>query len=58
MEIQLPNEVIQMAIDAHHLQLAWQSWLTPDEKYLDVQRLEYAIGEVVSALIIKEYIWR
>lgn len=55
MNIILPNEVIQMSLDAHQLQLTLQSWLTIDEKYLDVQRLEYQIGEIVAALIVKEY---
>jgi hypothetical protein len=55
MEIHLPNEVIQMALDANQMQLAWQSWNSIDEKYLDVQRYQYHIGEIVAALIVKEY---
>lgn len=56
-EDELPDEIRQMCIDAHYLQLAWQSWLTIDEKYLDVQRIQYQVWELVMALIIKKYIW-
>lgn len=54
MNIILPNQVIQAALDAHHLQLTWQSGLTIDDKYEDVKRLQYYIGEIVTALVIKE----
>lgn len=54
MEITIPDEVVSDVMEARVLLSTWFKWTTQDEKYLDVQRLQYQVWEIVTSLILKK----
>lgn len=54
MQIDIPTNIVQEAIDADVIQSAWSVWWI-EARSRAVQMIEHHIGEIVSAIIIKEY---
>ena len=54
MLIEIPNVIVQEALDANVIQMKW-SLGSVEIRSRQVEALEHHIGEIVSALIIKQY---
>lgn len=55
LKINIPDQIVDDCIRAHYTQMTWSMWPV-DARSTSVERLENHIGEIVSAIIIKEVI--
>lgn len=56
MRMEIPDVVIRMTEEAVHIQDEWWLATSVEWVYKDAERLKYQIGEIVMAIIDRDYI--
>lgn len=55
MDINIPIEAIQLAVDAHTIQMKWSLW-SVESRAMTVQKMEYQFAEIVMERVYQEYL--
>lgn len=51
--LEIPDSIVDEALTAHFIMMNWSYW-SVDVRCTQVERIEHHIGEIVSALLIKQ----